>query len=488
MATGRLRPIAVKSTWTLRWLDPRTNPAAYVATVIVLLLFEATKDLYAFGFTGRFAIAMGTGCLVYFVSVVVQELIESNERIRSILERFQEQGPAKKSFSKAPLPKTWDDYFVLQIKLSKLDLLSYPRGRDAELTPREASAYAVFTFLTHSPLPILGRRKPDPESYFVNRVSRSDVYSPKNQFSSHEIKEFGKRHGREIDDNEAVWIVGMAKNPETVTIHFDDTVQYFSCFALCNDVWFQERKFPREPDYPFFVTQRHLADFKRGDFRALKGNPAILGIEVIVVTKDKRIILQERSSRTAIHRNTFIPSVSAGYEKADFDGGPLYGETNPLLKGLARETVRELGLKWNSSQIERVAVLGLMHIATTNELNVVALIETALTSEQFVDQLRGLIKTIGSRKGEKERASEHFEYLRILLPKVEEVREFAGDWRKYFEDHGHRLERCVCALHFFCLAEDHRDGIPWRPVSRVEDGEEVAEEAGSSPGLAPGSE
>jgi len=382
----------------------------------------------------------------------------------------------KATFVRAPFPRglrDQEEYFISQLKISHHSVLSYPTGQTTT-PPCEIPAYVVFSFTDGAYRLEYAHKKPKTNSHFVSRVGREDSHDCENQFSKGEIREFAARSGKRLEDSPALWVTAIEKTPTTIRIGVDK-VGYYSCFVLCNDAWFQARKFPIEDDYPFFLLQKHLPSLPSGSYRFLEENPAILGLEVIFITKDRKIIFQKRSGATAINPGILVSSVSAGYEPSDIgasffqDGGlPIEQHAErSIFAGAFRELQRELGV--DREQIERYALLGLVHVVASNELNFVLLMETSLTCTEFIRQLRKNIEHFEIRREEEgveeSKASEHFEYWKILAVDCDEVRHFCGPWRDYFERNRKKLGRALVVLYFYCMAENKLDSVPWHKAA-----------------------
>ncbi len=479
MMRRRLRPVSVKRfSWKKVVPRPKDDPVFYINVVLDFLLFTVPPAISAFGFHVALLKQLAISTVLAALGWLIYLRVDSWEWLRVSLEPPESRCLTKRMFERAPFPKRWynqrclSEYFILQLKLSGIPLLSYP-GRSKSADSSDVPAHEVFSFLDARSIRFHPRSAH--RSYFVQRCQQDgEDWDPNNQFSKDEISEYGRRTGRRLDNNPAVWITGLNKDQGAVILSYDKRVTYFQCYVLCNESWFQERKFPRETEYPFYLTQRHISSFgifnektkADGLYGFLADNPSILGVEVIFVTKDGKIVLQLRSGGTAINRNTIVPSVSAGYEPTDFmDDSGSGTVADVVIKGAFREAKRELGVD-PREHVDRCAILGLVHILPSNELNFVVLMESSLTSSVFIQRLRSLIRDVD--KGNEEKlAVEHWEFWKLLLVNANQVTNFDGEWKEYFERKSHKLERCIYPLHFWQLAAENPDKIPWR------DGKEV---------------
>jgi hypothetical protein len=104
------------------------------------------------------------------------------------------------------------------------------------------------------------------------------------------------------------------------------TVRYWDLYTLVNQPGYMTGKFPREPDYPINMILSNLADIAHGQNDILGQIPAILGVEVIIMTRDGIFVAQQRSTKEAVYRGVMTSGVSAGYEPNKQTGRSKVGE------------------------------------------------------------------------------------------------------------------------------------------------------------------
>ena len=467
----RIRPLRVKSLW--RWKPPKLqeDPVFYCNVLIALVFFGAVIPAIGhllFIDTQGLAKKLLFDVFVAVLSVAIGLRVDSWEWLRLVLGRMQSRGITKDAFEEAVMPKKWDDYFVMQIKLAGLAPLSYP-NESGDPETLQLPAYSVWSFVEGHRTIRFERRAPNESSHFINRVSGSEgEFDPAAQFSPKEITDFGKKRGQDIWEAPAVWVTGIAKEDDAVTLYYNPTT-YFKRYALCNEAWFQRRRFKKmEGEFPCLLLQKHFPNIVRGDYRVLEDNPSVPGVEVLLLARGnggegRTLVFQLRSGRTAVNRGTIVPSVSAGYEPGDInDSSPTEGE-RAVFAGAVREAASELAL--DLSQIERYALLGLLHIVPSNELNFVVLVETSLTLDGLISQLREHIEQFERNKGterEGNKAAEHWEYNKVVAVSASEVVNFDGEWKRYFRRNRDKLERSAYALHYYRLTAAAADKVPWR--------------------------
>lgn len=463
MASKRLKLVSVKG-WSVHGVPkPAESPGYYVAALAVFLIFVFFPYAFRLGLTARLLWALVLYVPLFALSQWTFSSLESSERLALLLERFWNPQLSKDSFHGAPFPKNWNDYFVLQLKLADLTPLSYPI-KDAAPERCEIAAYQVYSFLDKPQWIKFPEKGPGAKSHFVNRVSRGDAASDAtNKFSSTEIQSYARSRRVHLEDNPAVWVTGIEKDGDALTIYRNDP-HYFSCYVLNNNVWFQSHGFPvelsdhQQMGYPFFLLQKSLPDFKRGSYEAMAENPPILGVEVLVVTSDGYVILQQRSAGVAGRHGLLVSSVSGGLEPDDFrsqDGGDEEGN---VFAGALRETTREIGI--GRDQIKRYCTLGLFHLVPSNELNFVVLMEMTLGLNEFIKMLRKLARGRGAA-GEGSVAEERWEYWKILPVSRDEILSGSGALREQLRKHPRRFESLIGPLYFYCLGAPDVDSLPW---------------------------
>jgi len=466
----RLRPVSVKSMWRRNLRRLLRSRLFWFNVSLDFVLWVALPALRKMGFTKALTIELAESIPTAIFGWAVWYFVEYWEWLKCKLEP-QGRCIGKAGFDRALFPEESkeNEYFVLQVKIAGMKPLCYPKVRDGQEVC-EVPAYEVWSFLEG---PWTFENSPKPASrtlHFVKRFGAGDNYDRINQFSTTELRDYAQSSGKRLEDNPATWVTGLQKDDEkkTVVIGFEN-VTYFQCYVLCNEEWFQFRKFPIEEKYPFYLLQSALPDMKRGLYNVLEHNPAKLGLEVILKTADGKIVLQQRSGGTATNVGDIVPSVSAGYELCDFEADVVSDGEQTLLENMLGETERELGL--DREQITRYAILGLLHILSSNELSFVLLMETSLTCDGLIEQLRRRIAEYEQNREshvELKKASEHFEYWRILPVEADQVRDYSLEWEAYCEKKWSRVERCVYPLYFYLLATANPTMVPWKYASQAD--------------------
>lgn len=335
----------------------------------------------------------------------------------------------KRGFRSAQLPRGWNDwneYFCSELESAGLIPIHY--------NGYQVAAHEVCDL--HTNTAAFETKRADQASPYVNRfAAEGKPAAHKHQFTPKEIGAFGKRIGQNLKNDPAAWTTGFKfeSSRHCATIYWEE-IDYFRAYVLCNQIYYQQHKFEHGPeaqwDFPFFLLRDNFREFGRHNYSVWAVNPAVLGLDVILETRDEKCVLQRRSSKTATHGGRIAP-LGAGYEPSDFRGG-----ADPLTTGVIREMKSELGLGGSEFELRPI---GLFHVVPSNELNFVAHTITHFAFEELKQRVKERVPP------------ERWEYKNLIGFRMEDVLGCSGPWKVVLAKMSVKeRDRAVMASYYCC--------------------------------------
>ena len=124
-------------------------------------------------------------------------------------------------------------------------------------------------------------------------------------------------------------------------------------------------------------------------------------------------------------------------------------EKHPAVWGALKQVENELGLHFLKGEVADARLLALVHVVPSSELNFVVSMKSIKESSEAIQIIKA---SRGSRKSKWWRKIEEiWEHDKILAFDLSEVRDFSGEFKKYFQKHRRNMERAIVALHYACL-------------------------------------
>lgn len=350
----------------------------------------------------------------------------------------------KESFQLAPPPlgyHGWEEYFTSRLIHTGLAPIAYPLGKTQAVN---IPAYEVINFAngTQNTKPNFVKEKfdreneADPRLFFTHRLDRGNRDS-QNHFMKSEIIAFAQKTNRRIiEDTPAIALTDLKFSQQRLTeLHYAH-IPYLNLYLLVNQVGYMAGRFEREKEaglpFPIEIMDSHLIDFKNHDYSIFSEIPAILGVEIFLVTADNKLILQISSRERAVYSDKLTSSVSAGYEP-----NRSTGNFEGWMDGALEEAKNELMIPREA--IEKFELVALVHIPPSNEFNFVVYARTRYDYAKV---------NMNVEEARKTKSYEVWEHKKLIPFPVEEIVFFNGNWSKFFEKNRDNADRAIVALHY----------------------------------------
>ena len=214
----------------------------------------------------------------------------------------------KRTFTTCKLVRNWNEYFRIQLGIQGISCISYPESDSSNKF--SIPAYEIARFVNdRKGWPVFaddGKRNTGNISLFRDRYTddAETEDEARNKFTKQDIEDFRTMIRGNWWNGKAVWVTGISFVNGEPLISYTVT-QYYSSLVLVNKIAYMIGMFPREQGFPIFAVESQLHNLKQGKFDELFNEiPAILGVEVIVITKDNKLLLQRRSSKEAVRSRT----------------------------------------------------------------------------------------------------------------------------------------------------------------------------------------
>ena len=408
-----------------------------VGILIFVLTFAVTTSFYS-----AFLWAIVGGILP---KIVEESVMRSNWLIDKFYpDPIKKKVKLKDSFRRDSVPdgfSTWPDFAVNELQVAGFTPISIRTPWNEDIT---IPVYEVYYFgeETNDRPDVFEPEKSDwkekLEFHYLERLDRDGTLDQTDHFSLKAVERSLKARGRPLFENWAIYVTGIRVDDSQLKIRYV-AIRYYELYVLVNSLEFMTGKFPRTELYSpamLMLSPANLADLKRLKFDILREIPPILGVEIIVITKEKdgtgKFLLQRRSGKVAAFPDELGAAVSAGYE---LDSGQFKGWRH----GALVETKYELGIKEN--EVTLLELIALIHSVPTGELNFIAYMETTCTFEE----IQARIALARRNKGDYG-IREEWEHKQLVAydPKSVANDDWLRDFGKKFDyDKGRPLDRII---------------------------------------------